>query len=265
VSATLEPHHRKQVEDAAARLRGLDNLLFVTGAGISADSGLPTYRGVGGLYDDAETEDGYPIEVCLSGPMFRREPSRTWRYIREIEQACRGAQPNAGHRRIAELERRLGRVWILTQNVDGLHHAAGSEQIIAIHGDIHELRCTSCRWRDRVADFAELDTRIDADTVPSCPRCDAVIRPDVVLFEELLPGPAIADLEREQRRGFDAVISIGTSGLFPYIVRPVLEAHVASKPTIDINPGVSAVSPFVDVHIQLGAAAAMDALLDALG
>ena len=211
----LEPKQREQVEAAAKLLRGVDNLLFVTGAGISADSGLPTYRGVGGLYDDAETEDGYPIEVCLSGPMYRREPSRTWKYIREIERACRGAQPNAGHRRIAELEQARERVWVLTQNVDGLHHAAGSDKVIAIHGTLHELRCSSCGWRDRVADFAELDQRISDAAVPVCPQCGEPIRPDVVLFEEMLPAEAIASMQRELRRGFDAVVSIGTSGCFP--------------------------------------------------
>ena len=260
----LHREQREQIAEAAALLRDVQDILFVTGAGISADSGLPTYRGVGGLYDDVHTEDGLPIEVCLSGPMFRRDPARTWKYIREIERACRGAEPNAAHLALAALERERERVWVLTQNVDGLHVAGGSEQVIAIHGDIHQLRCTLCSWRDRVADFVELDERIDAEPVPRCPSCAAVIRPEVVLFEEMLPPLTKAALGRECGRGFGAVVSIGTSGMFQYIVRPLLDAHARGKPTIEINPGESAVSPVVDVHVKLGAAAAMQALLAAM-
>lgn len=252
------------IAEAARRLAPLQDILFVTGAGISADSGLPTYRGVGGLYDAGETEDGLPIEVCLSGPMFRREPARTWRYIREIEAACRGARPNPAHACIAELERERERVWVLTQNVDGLHAAAGSEQLISIHGDVHELICTACSWRDRVVDFAELDARIGAELVPSCPRCEAPIRPDVVLFGELLPAAKVERLQAELARGFDAVVSIGTTALFPYIAAPVVRARAAGGLTIEINPGTSEVSGVVDLHLKLGAAEAMQALCAAM-
>lgn len=230
----------------------------MTGAGISADSGLPTYRGVGGLYDDGGTEEGLPIEVCLSGGMFRRDPSKTWKYIRQIELACRGAQPNRAHQRIAELERTRERVWVLTQNVDGLHAAAGTRNLIAIHGDVHLLHCTACRWATRVDDYAGLAP------LPRCPECDAVIRPKVVLFDEMLPMDAIASLQREFERGFDAVVVIGTSAVFPYIAGPVELTARRGKPTIEINPGESEVSSIVDVRIRLGAALAMDALCEAL-
>jgi NAD-dependent deacetylase len=246
------------IEAAADRLADLQNLLFVTGAGVSADSGLPTYRGVGGLYDDGQTEDDLPIEVCLSGPMFRRDPARTWKYIRQIEQACRGARPNPAHLRIAELEQRRERVWVLTQNVDGLHTAAGSTKLIAIHGDVHCLACTACAWGLRVDDYAELEP------LPRCPDCSAVIRPEVVLFEEMLPLTALEDLRRELDRGFDAVVVIGTTAVFPYIAAPVLQAAKQGRPTIEINPGQSEVSSLVDIHVRLGAALAMDALWHAL-
>lgn len=250
-----------QIAKAAERLADARSILFVTGAGISADSGLPTYRGVGGLYDDADTEDGLPIEVCLSGGMFRKEPTRTWKYIRQIERACRGAQPNAAHHRIAELERTRERVWVLTQNVDGLHAAAGSKQLIAIHGDVHLLRCTACRWRDRVDNYAAFDHLDDA---PGCPSCDAVIRPEVVLFGEMLPGPEIERLQTEMRRGFDAVISIGTTAVFPYISGPIVHTRHAGGLTIEINPGTSEISDIVHFHLRTGAAAAMQALCAAL-
>ncbi len=244
---------------AASILREAGSLLFITGAGISADSGLPTYRGIGGLYEESETEDGLAIEDALSGPMFARDPGLVWKYIRQIEQACRGASPNAAHRQIAALEGRLDRVWVLTQNVDGLHRAAGSQKVIDIHGDVHHLHCTVCDWEMRVPDYAELAA------LPRCPRCTSVVRPRVVLFGEMLPPLATADYEREMGRGFDAIVSVGTSALFPYIYGPIIQAARTGIPTIDINPGQSAISQAVDVHLKMGAAEAMAALAERLG
>ena len=132
------------VATAAGILSRSRSALFVTGAGMSADSGLPTYRGVGGLYDSGTTEEGLPIEVLLSGPLFARRPEWTWKYLAEIERACRGAAPNRGHEVLALLERRLPRCVVLTQNVDGLHRRAGSTEVIEIHGNLHDLSCTAC-------------------------------------------------------------------------------------------------------------------------
>ncbi len=253
-----KPAHSDQVERAAELLAPVQNLLFVTGAGISADSGLPTYRGVGGLYDDRDTEDDLPIEVCLSGSMFRRDPARTWKYIRQIEETCRGAQPNAAHRIIAALERRLERVWVLTQNVDGLHAAAGSQKLITIHGDVHELICTKCSWHATVESYAGLDP------LPCCPKCGAVIRPKVVLFDEMLPLDQLDTLRRELERGFEAVVMIGTTAVFPYIAAPVVQASESGGVTIEINPGTSEVSELVDLRLPIGAAAALEQVWAAL-
>ncbi len=229
-------------------------MLFITGAGISADSGLPTYRGIGGLYDDVDTEDGLSIEEALSGPVFSRDPGLTWKYIRQIEQACRGATHNLAHRRMAQIEERLGRVWVLTQNVDGFHRAAGSRNVIDIHGDIHDLECTRCRWVTRVPDYAELDP------VPACPECEAVVRPRVVLFGEMLPPGAVSELETQLARGFDLVVSCGTSSLFPYIAHPVVASRALGRPTIEINPAETIVSELVDVRLRMRASEAMDAI-----
>lgn len=253
------PTTDQALEQAAELLDRASSILFITGAGISADSGLPTYRGIGGLYDDTETDDGIAIEEALSGPMFRRNPALTWKYIRQIEAACRGARPNAGHRRIAQLEAGPKRVWTLTQNVDGLHRAAGSEQVIDIHGDVHHLHCTRCDWEQRVDDYAGIDA------LPTCPKCHAVVRPRVVLFGEMLPPVATAAYERELGRGFELIVSVGTSAVFPYIAGPVVQAARRGLPTLEINPGRSEVSPFVDVHLALGAAAAMEGIAEQLG
>jgi NAD-dependent deacetylase len=239
----------------AAALAGARRLLFITGAGLSADSGLPTYRGVGGLYDGVETADGIPIEEALSGETLRRDPALSWRYIMQIEAAGRGARPNRGHLAIAALEPRF-EVHVLTQNVDGLHRAAGSTQVIDIHGDVHALLCTACEHAETVADYAGLACP------PRCPACGAVLRPDVVLFGEMLPLDKVARLAAELDRGFDAVFSVGTSSLFPYVAEPVLRARAAGVMTVEINPRRTAVSDHVTERLVVGASEALEAIVD---
>ena len=116
----------RPLEAAAKHLTSAQSVLFVTGAGISADSGLPTYRGIGGLYEGKGTHDGITIEEALSGAMLRQDPELTWRYLHEIERACRGAAPNRAHDVLALFEKRFARTWVLTQNVDGLHRRAAN-------------------------------------------------------------------------------------------------------------------------------------------
>src|SRR5437660_463153 len=107
----LSPPDRDTVDRVVGHLGRAHSVLFVTGAGLSADSGLPTYRGVGGLYEGGETEEGLAIEEMLSGEVFRERPDWTWKYLRQIERACRAARFNRGHAVIAEAERRFPRVW----------------------------------------------------------------------------------------------------------------------------------------------------------
>lgn len=246
---------RRDLVDAVAELLARSqSALFITGAGMSADSGLPTYRGVGGLYNDETPEDGVRIEVALSGEMLARRPSVTWRHIAHIEAACRGARPNKGHQVIAALEQRLGRVVVLTQNVDGLHRAAGSTNVIDLHGRIHHLRCVRCDFAVEVRDFAGIEIP------PACPTCGSLVRPDVVLFGEALPADPFSRLQRELDRGFDVVFAIGTTALFPYIARPVLVARAEGIPTVEINPGRTDLSDVVDIRLEAGAARTLAAI-----
>src|ERR1700759_4605688 len=113
--------HATTIQQVARLVDDAHRILFLTGAGLSADSGMPTYRGVGGLYVDTKTDEGFPIEVALSGPMFRRSPELTWKYLWQIGSACVGARPNPAHEFMARLESEKSEVWVLTQNVDGLH------------------------------------------------------------------------------------------------------------------------------------------------
>ena len=240
-----------QIVDALGAAR---RVLFITGAGLSADSGLPTYRGIGGLYNDRPTDDDMPIEVALSGQTMRREPALCWKYIAQIEAACRGAKHNRGHEVIAAFASRFEHVCTLTQNVDGFHRSAGCRNVIDIHGDVHDLMCTRCDWRSVVDDYADLDIP------PHCPACGSVVRPDVVLFGEMLPALKLRALSRELHEGFDAVFTIGTTSVFPYIAEPVLQAVRQGIPTIEINPGESAVSHRVRFRLVAGAARSLDAI-----
>jgi NAD-dependent deacetylase len=245
------------VAQAVSMLRGARRILVVTGAGISADAGLPTYRGVGGLYNGVHTEDGMPIEEVLSGPFFEMRPELTWKYLHQIERIARGAAPSAGHRIVAAMQEVFDEVMVLTQNVDGLHRLAGSRNLIDIHGDFERLFCTACDWSEVVKDYAHLAE------LPRCPACGAVIRPDVVLFGEMLPPAKLERLEAAQSRPFDVVFSIGTSSLFPYIVAPVLTARRQARPTIEVNPEETDISPVVDLRFRTTASAALGAIWEA--
>ncbi len=225
---------------------------------MSADSGLPTYRGVGGLYNDGPTEEGIPVEVALSGPMFRSRPEVTWKNLLTIEKACRGATFHSGHQILAEWEQRFERLWILTQNVDGFHSEAGSSNVIEIHGNLKRIQCTRCDFRETVRDYTHLAS------LPRCDGCDSLLRPQVVLFEEALPLPELERLDRELQRGFDMVFSIGTTSVFPYISQPLWMAKARGMPTIEINPDRTEVSEMVDYRIEAGAAETLQRLHDCL-
>jgi NAD-dependent deacetylase len=242
------------INDVANLLEQSGSLLFITGAGISADSGLPTYRGIGGLYNVNTADDGLAIEELLSGRIMRRRPALTWKYLGQVEKACRGARFNRAHEVITQMERCFPRVCTLTQNVDGLHHQAGTRNVIDIHGDVHNLLCTQCDFKQTVVDYSALGMP------PECPRCRALLRPDVVLFGEALPFDKVSRLYTELDKGFDLVFSVGTTSVFPYIAEPVARAHQRGKPTVEINPGTSEVSHLVTHRVQLGAAQALDAI-----
>jgi len=250
----ITPETDRLIDQVVELLRRSRSLLFITGAGLSADSGLPTYRGIGGLYNDRHPEDNLPIEVLLSGNTMRARPDLTWKYLLQIEQAGRDAKPNRGHEVIAEMERRFERVWVLTQNVDGLHHRAGSKNVIDIHGDLHTIYCTRCDYETTVADYAGFELP------PKCPQCRGVLRPNVVLFGERLPDRQIATLQAETPRGFDLVLSVGTTSVFPYIAAPVLDAYHLKKPSVEINPAETEVTEFAAVKLPLRAAVALDAI-----
>lgn len=232
---------------ASQALSGAERILIITGAGLSADSGLPTYRGLGGLYN-GETEDGLPIEVALSGPTLRRDPALCWKYLAEIGRACLAAEPNAGHFAIAELQRRKPGTWVLTQNIDGFHRRAGSppDRLIEIHGQLAPLSCMGCGKVDE----RSLPSLLDQPLPPRCLTCDGVLRPAVVLFEEMLPATALTTLQEQSRIGFDAVLVVGTTASFGYILEPVWRARQSGGFVVEVNLQPTDISPFAGVRLE---------------
>lgn len=247
-------NHQETIKKIVKILKNSKSILFITGAGISADSGLPTYRGIGGLYNDSLTEEGISIETALAGETLRNSPGITWKYLSQIEKNCSNAKFNKAHKIIAGMEKHFSRVWVLTQNIDGFHHSAGSNNIIDIHGDMHKLRCMKCDWKKVVSNYDKLSIP------PICPKCGNFIRPDVVLFGEMLDAEKLTLLENELTKGFDIYFSVGTTSIFPYIQQPILIANRVGKPTVEINLGETEVSDFMDFKLRMRAAEALDAI-----
>lgn len=252
------PNPDTVIQELARQLGEAERVLFITGAGMSADSGLPTYRGIGGLYDEQLTEDDIPIEQAMSGPMFKQNPQLTWKYLLQLGSACADKRYNRGHEILTALETVNPGVWVLTQNVDGYHRAAGSRNVIEIHGRIQDLYCPACNHQ------THWETSVPLREAPLCPQCGAYLRPNVVLFEESLNPLHLTTFYQQLALGFDMVFSIGTSSVFPYITMPVLTARHRGKPTIEINPQQTQISNLVEYRLPLTAVDALERLWQAL-
>jgi NAD-dependent deacetylase len=172
--------------------------IALTGAGVSVESGIPDFRSPGGLWER------FPPEEYATIDAFRADPERFWRFFLELAKVAAGARPNPAHRALARLEA-LGRLAaVVTQNVDGLHQAAGSRRVIELHGGPNALVCLECGAR-RGVELASLRA------APRC-ECGAILKPDVILFGELLPARALAEAEDLARR-CDVLLVVGTSAV----------------------------------------------------
>jgi NAD-dependent deacetylase len=185
----------KEIESAAERLRVAHRVVVFTGAGVSAESGLPTFR----TADDAMWRE-VDVRNFAYPDGYRRNQPDAWRWYAARAEAARRVEPNAGHHAIVDIERHVEDFLLVTQNVDGLHQRAGSRNVLELHGNLREARCFDCGarspWKDE----------------PSCPACGGLLRPDVVMFEEELP-PGALERAFEAARACDLLISIGTSNL----------------------------------------------------
>ena len=233
-------------------------LVFLTGAGMSAESGVPTFRdGLTGLWSrfDAET---------LATPQaFRRDPPLVWGWYRWRASQLLAVQPNAGHVAIASLEARGFHVDVVTQNVDDLHERAGSTRVAHLHGHLLRSRCIDCDARvepDPITAGLDPPEGGGHEAPPACARCGGPFRPDVVWFGEALPDDAW-NTGVEAIRAADRVVVVGTSGLVqPAASLPGL-ARRLGKPVLEINPVASAITPEVDVHWAMTASAGLAQLV----
>lgn len=232
--------------------------VVLTGAGISKESGIPTFRdALDGLWAQYD-----PQQLATPGA-FRRNPKLVWDWYEYRRELLAQAQPNPGHRALVELERLLGCLIVITQNVDGLHQAAGSSDVITLHGDIRRNKCfANCQGDPTLIDLSTLDWD-RASGPPRCPHCGAPVRPDVVWFEEALPAAA---LERALRvcEDADVVLVVGTSGM----VQPAASLPFVAKEhgafVIEINPAPSAITAIADWSFAAGAGEVLPRLVTAL-
>ena len=241
------------------RLRAVRSVGVITGAGVSAESGIPTYRGQGGIYDDPE--EGDRTVEALSGGTLLTNPDRTWRAVAGLAHASAGARPNAGHHAIAAIEKAVERFVLLTQNVDGLHQLAGSRNVIDIHGNVFATRCMRCD----ATGLLNRETLPGLDRAPRCERCDGVLRPDAVLFEEMLPAEKLQRIHLEFRvNAPDLVLAAGTSAMFPYISQPVHLAREMEKLTVEVNPEPTVLSDVVEFGLRGPSGRYLPLILEAL-
>jgi NAD-dependent deacetylase len=193
---------------ARLRLDGETRLVVLTGAGVSAESGIPTFRAAGGLWES------YPVEQVASPEGFHRDPKLVWRFYSERRTKARTCEPNPGHRALAAAEDHLqDRFLLVTQNVDGLHRRAGSRRLIEIHGNLFKARCAHCR-REPFDD----ERTYGGDNLPLCDVCAAagrtgLLRPHIVWFGEMLDPDHLLQIDAFLQGGGRLVfLAVGTSG-----------------------------------------------------
>lgn len=158
-----------------------DNIVFFGGAGVSTESGIPDFRSVDGLYNQKYK---YPPETILSHSFYVSQPEEFYRFYRD-KMLCLDAQPNAAHRKLAELEQAGKLKAIVTQNIDGLHQKAGSKNVLELHGSVHRNFCQRCHK------FFDAEYMLHSEGVPKCDACGGPVKPDVVLYEEGLDNDVI--------------------------------------------------------------------------
>ena len=235
----------KEIEQAAKLLAKASNVCVSSGAGMSAESGIETFRDENGLWSKFDAEE-------LATPEgFARDPLKVWEGYRHRRQQFRQVEPHAGHRLLAEWEPRVDKFVVVTQNIDGLHHAAGSQNVIELHGRIDMVRCVSCDYTLQGLD--------DLGPEPRCPKCEDWLRPAVVWFREMLP-PGALEAAFQAAQECDVMLLIGTSG----VVQPAASLGEVAKSygaaLIEVNPNDTALSSLANVCVRSGCRDALTAI-----
>lgn len=234
------------------RLRQARRVVALTGAGVSAESGVPTFR---------EAQTGlwarYRPEELATPEAFARHPERVWAWYMWRRALVRRAAPNPAHYALACMERLVPAFTLVTQNVDGLHQQAGSRRIIELHGNLMRTVCAARRHR------VERWEPVPEGEVPRCPECGSLLRPDVVWFGEALPGEAL-DAAWQAAQEAEVMLVVGTSGVVqPAASLPLVAAEHGAY-LAEINPQETALSRFMDVVLRGPAGEVLPALVRAL-
>ncbi len=215
-------------------IRSHQNVVFFTGAGMSAESGVPTYRGKGGIWKEYD----YGRYACQRA--FDADPAAVWEFHNYRRTLVAPCEPNAGHRLIAELEQELEHVTVVTQNIDGLHQLAGTKSIVELHGSLWRVRCDPCGERFEIRDAPLENVR--------CP-CGRHLRPDIVWFGDALEQKNIEAAIRELKNA-SLFVSIGTSAVVYPAAELPLVAKQAGATLVEINPEPTPLSELYDITLR---------------
>jgi len=231
-------------------LAGNPRTTVLTGAGISAESGLATFRGPGGHWEGRDP-------MSLATPeAFAADPITVWRFYDWRRAQAAAAEPNPAHRAIVGMERKLGGLAVVTQNVDGLHERAGSSNVVRLHGSLWSLRCAECGGETE-------DLRPTIDPLPPRCGCGGMLRPGVVWFGEPLPEEAMGGA-RQAAVEAELVLVVGTSGMvYPAAGLP-MAAKAAGAWVVEVNPEATPITGQVDEHYSGSAGEILPGILEAL-
>ena len=221
------------------RLKHASSVVVLTGAGISKESGLPTFRGKDGIWND------YKAEELATPQSLQKNPELFWQFYTWRIQKVKEAKPNLGHYAIVDMERLFSDFVLITQNVDNLHSVAGNPKIVELHGNIMNSRCTKC-------EHVIHDAAGQTDEPPRCPKCGSLMRPDVVLFGENLK-PGNLRKAQEASSSCEVFFSIGTSGLVEPAASLPFQAKGNGAFIVEINPEQTPLTSFMDESIRVGA------------
>ena len=222
--------------EARSHIASAQTITVLTGAGISADSGVPTFRGVDGLWRNVRPEDLATPEA------FEHDPRLVWEWYNWRREVLATKQPNEAHHALVRLEKRAQAFHLITQNVDGLHQSAGSRQISELHGDIWKVRCTTC--------LAVVDNReVPLALLPHCRMCGGLLRPHIVWFGEALDAQVLAASFRAVE-SCDVMVIVGTSGLVYPAAMLMPEAKANGAFVIEVNLDPTPHSSAVDLSLQ---------------
>jgi len=226
-----------ELEQAAAILRSARRVVVMTGAGVSAESGVPTFRASDGLWE------GHPIEEVATPEGFAADPIKVWRFYEGRRENLLRVAPNPGHHVIAAWQERFSSLMLVTQNVDGLHQRAGSRDVMELHGSIWQIRCSQCHRErvDRTAPMAKLP--------PICEVCGGLERPGVVWFGEILPQDTLNAAARAAVKA-DVTLVAGTSAVVYPAAGLVELAANSGAALIEVNPVASALASLATVALR---------------